>query len=310
MFDGGFRPVIAIWGLGLIGGSLGMAWRRAGVAREVIGIGRPRSGADASATGGVAEPAGRTAVHPAVRLGAVDRLVTDPAEAIPQADVLVLATPVRVMIRQAAEYARLVRPGAVVTDVGSTKRAVVRVWEAHLPEGAAFVGGHPMFGRELGGVENASPELPAGAPYVLTPGQRATPEALALVQRLAEAAGCRVHVLSPAEHDRRVALISHLPQVAATALAAAALSGEEQAQGDGSPLTLAGGGFRDTTRLASSPADIWTDIFLTNSEAVLEAIRLFREELSALERAIREGDDGAIARIFERAHAARDRLNR
>ncbi|HEY3364788.1 MAG TPA: prephenate dehydrogenase [Symbiobacteriaceae bacterium] len=280
------RPVIVIWGVGLIGGALGMAWRRAGVAAEVVGIGR--------------QP-----LDEAVRLGAIDRYVTDPAEGIAQADVLVLCAPVTTIIEQARRFARYVKPGAVVTDVGSTKLEIVWAWEEYLPAGASFVGGHPMFGREVTGVQNATPDLPKGCRWVLTPGRRDTPEALARIAALAEAAGGAVRVMSPVEHDDRVAVISHLPQVVATALAAAALQCENEM---GGVLDLAAGGFRDTTRIAGSSAEIWTDIFLTNGGGVRAALASFRESLDALEAAVADGDAEAIAAIFARANEARRRL--
>jgi prephenate dehydrogenase len=281
------RPVVAIWGVGLIGGSLGMAWRRSGAAARVIGI-------------------SRSPQDEAVRLGAIDSWTTDPAEALAQADVVVLCAPVRAIIRQAAEWAACLKPGAVVTDVGSTKAAIVAAWEAHLPDGTAFVGGHPMFGREVAGVANASPDLSRGCRWVITPGRRSTPEAVSLVTALAEAAGATVLTISPAEHDRRVAVASHLPQLVSTALAAGALAAEEEA--GGGILDLAAGGFRDTTRLAASPADLWTDILLTNADQVTAALAAFRQALGQLERAVAAGDAAAIEEVFARAQAARRQL--
>lgn len=280
------RPRVVIWGVGLIGGSLGMAWRQAGAATEVVGI-------------------GRRPLDEAVRLGAIDRYVTDPAEGIAQADILVLGAPVLTIIAQAKSHARFVRPGAVVTDVGSTKREIVRAWEEYLPEGASFIGGHPMFGREVGGVVNASPGLSQGCRYVLTPGERATAAAVEQIRRLAEAAGGTVRLMSPAEHDGRVAFASHLPQLVATALAASALDGEERV---GNVLDLAATGFRDTTRIADSPAELWTDIFLTNPAAIRSAVLVFREALDGLEEALQSGCADRIASIFDRAHVARRRL--
>lgn len=250
---------------------------------------------------------GRAPLDEAVRLGAIDRWVTDPAEAIPQADVLLLAAPVRAIIEQAAQVAHLVRPGAVVTDVGSTKREIVRAWEQHLPPEAAFVGGHPMFGREVAGVQYASADLARGSVYVLTPGRRATADAIARVRSLAEVAGCRVHLMSPAEHDGRVATASHLPQLVATALAAAALDADERV---GGVLELSANGFRDTTRIASSPAELWTDILLTNPEAIRAALLIFRESVDRFEDALIKGDEAALVAIFARAHEARRRLPR
>lgn len=280
----GFK--IVIWGVGLIGGSLGMAWRRAELASEVIGI-------------------GRRPLDQAVQLGAIDRYVTDPAEGLCEADVVVLCAPVLTIIEQAKSHARYVRPGAVVTDVGSTKLEIVKAWEANLPDGASFVGGHPLFGREVAGVENATPDLPRGCRYVLTPGERAAHEAVERVGALAEAAGGMVKVMSPAEHDARVAMASHLPQLVATALAGAALDADERI---GGVLDLAATGFRDTTRIAKSPANLWTDIFLTNPVAIRSALLIFRESLDALEGALEHEDPEAIEEIFARAHEAQRRL--
>jgi len=285
-FWGGRRPRIVIWGVGLIGGSLGMAWRRSGVADEVIGI-------------------GRRPLDLAVRLGAIDRYTTDPAEGIAQADVLVLAAPVGVIIRQAAEYGPTVRPGTIVTDVGSTKAAIVAAWEAHLPEGAAFVGGHPMFGRERSGVEHAAADLPAGCRYVLTPTERTDPRAVAAVAELVRSAGAELRQMSPAEHDARVAVVSHLPQLVATALAAAAGEADRR---QGGVVDLAAGGFRDTTRVASSPVELWTDIFLTNAGPIQHALAQFRDSLDQLAGAVARGDRQQLAEVFARAHEARNRL--
>lgn len=280
------QPVVVIWGVGLVGGSLGMAWRRAGVVSKVIGL-------------------GRGPLDEAVRLGAVDEVCADPVEALGKADVVVLAAPVRAIIGQAERFARFVRPGSVVTDVGSTKAEIVTAWEAALPAGVAFVGGHPMFGREVGGVANASPDLPRGSTWVLTPGAQATAAALNTVRDLAVAAGATVRLMPAEEHDRRVAFASHLPQLAATALAAAAISADRRL---GGVLDLAAGGFRDTTRLAASPADVWQDILLTNRTAVLEALSDYRRALGSLEAALVQADQEAVARVFAEAHEARRRV--
>jgi prephenate dehydrogenase len=288
--SGGEKPVVAIWGVGLIGGSLGMAWRRAGAVREVIGISREE-----------ARGAG-PADQQAVLLGAVDRLTTDVQAALASADVLVLAMPVRAMIQLAPHIGPRIPPGMLVTDVGSTKAAVVAAWEAHLAPGAVFVGGHPMFGRERSGVAHASPDLPRSSRYILTPGARSRPWAVAALTALAEAAGCNVCRMTPAEHDAKVAVISHLPQAVATALAAAAAGAEEMLPG---VLDLAAGGFRDTTRIAASPATLWTDIFLTNQAGLLSALAAFRACLDRLEVAVAAGDAAAIAALFAEAQQAR-----
>jgi prephenate dehydrogenase len=279
---------LAIWGVGLIGGSLGMAWRKAGVARTVIGIGRDRE-----------------RLEEAVRFGAIDQFSLDPAAVLGQADVTVLCSPVEAICRQAEAYGRHVRTGGIVTDAGSTKRQVVAAWEQHLAPGALFVGGHPMAGSEKSGVVNARADLCAGARWVLTPGSRSTPAAVATLSALARAAGAEVLTMTPEAHDRMTAFISHLPQMVAVALAAAAGAGEEALPGT---LGLAAGGFRDTTRIAASSPAVWQEIFFSNDLPLRQALAAFREALDALESAVGRRDEAELARLFRQAHRARQQL--
>lgn len=277
------RPTIAIWGVGLIGGSLGMAWRRAGLAREVIGL----------------DPAPQ---DQALRLGAIDRWAADAEEALAQADLLVLAAPVGAIVAQAAALGPRVRPGTVVTDVASVKRPVAEAWERHLAPGAYFVGGHPMFGREVSGVTNASANLVAGCRWVLTPGSRSDETSVAMVRWLAEGIGAHVITMEPVAHDRCAAAASHLPQVSATALAAAALEMDPD-------LTLAAGGFRDTTRIAESPAGLWRAILLANAGPVREGLGRLRQLLDQVDEAVASGDGDALEALFAQGQAARRRFH-
>ena len=281
---------IAILGVGLIGGSLGLAWRRAGVAREIVGAGRNRETLEA-----------------AVDVGAIDRYTTNFITAIQDADLVVLCAPITTIVGWARDLAPHLKEGAVVTDVGSTKAAIMRAWETALPPERYFVGGHPMAGSEKGGVRAARPDLFEGAPYLIFPGRRTSVRAGTLVAELAQITGARVQ-LSPegdADHDKSVAYISHLPQVLAVALAGCV--GEYEARSPGA-ISLAGGGFRDTTRIAESPPDIWVDIFATNQEQVLAALRDFRSALGNLEAAIEQGDWDEVTRLFNAAAAARAKL--
>ncbi len=274
--------------MGLMGGSLGLALKTAGVAEQVVAIGRdPRS------------------LQEALRVGAADQCTLDPAEGLAGADLLVLGSPVRVIIDQARQWGPQVPPGCVVTDLGSTKAAVVAAWERHLHPEAAFVGSHPMCGSEKTGVTNSRADLYRGARWVITVTERTPPRAGALVAAMAEAIGARTLWMPPDLHDRRVAYISHLPQLVATATAAAAQSGDEHT---GWALNLAAGGFRDTTRIAASPAHVWQDILFTNQAAVLESLAAFRAALDGLEEAVRSGDAAAVEHWFDRAHLARGAL--
>lgn len=279
---------VAIWGVGLIGGSLGMGWRAASAEVEATESGSlPRLrilGVDRDAV-----------LDRALARGAIDAPAT-PDQAIAEAQLHVLAAPVGAILALADEIGARLPPGAVVTDVGSTKSEIVARWNERLAPGAAFVGGHPLFGREVSGIDAAEPGLVRGAYWFLTPGERSTPAAIGLVQRLAGLLGPRIVQCKPEEHDGWVAQISHLPQAVASALAASVT---------GAPaLRYAGRGFADTTRLAASPAGIWTDIFKTNRSAVLEAIDSFAGALQELRTAIANGDEAAVADLFERANMA------
>lgn len=273
---------IAIWGVGLIGGSIGMAIRRSGLAREVAGI----------------DP---QPLDEAVRLGAIDFGGADPAPILERADLVILAMPVGAMIDLAPLWGPRIRPGTLVTDVGSTKAAVVAAWEQHLAPGAHFVGGHPLFGRETSGVASASADLVSGCRWVLTPSA-----ALEQVEHLVRGLGAQPLVMEPEQHDRRAAGASHLPQMVATALAAAVGELERRTPGT---LALAAGGFRDTTRIADSPAELWSEIWLTNPDALGEAVVAFRQALADLEAAVQTGDRAAIGALFERAHQARGEVS-
>lgn len=287
----GRTPVarIAIVGVGLIGGSLGLAWRAKGLAGEVVGV-------DISPE----------VLERAVQLGAIDRGTTDLAEGVRDAGVVVLAAPVGAIMDLAGRLAGSLRPGTLVTDVGSTKGDIVRRMSEVLPPGVTFIGGHPMAGSEAQGVEAADPYLFQNAVYVLTPPPGAD-DALALLSGLLESIGAKVAVMDPDRHDRMVAAVSHLPQLVAVALVNAVTAAESD---DAGVLSLAAGGFRDTTRITSSPPGIWLDILASNRGPVLEMLSRFRRALDTLEAAVRSGDRATIAREFEQARRTRERLPR
>jgi prephenate dehydrogenase len=284
-------PRVAILGVGLIGGSLGMAWRRRGACSEVVGFGRSAD-----------------RLERARSLGAVDRGTTDLAAAVAGADVVVLATPVETAIALAPSVAAAVRAGALVTDVCSTKAAICRAMAAVLPPGAAFVGGHPMAGLERAGVEAADPYLFENAVYVMTPAAGSPPWAVERLRRLVLASGAHAAVLPPERHDAWVAAVSHLPQLAAVALVNAALDADAADPAPPGLLSLAGGGFRDTTRIASSPADTWWEVLDTNRGPVLAALDRFEASLAELRRAVTSGGREAVEEAFRRAAAGRARV--
>ncbi len=266
---------MAIVGVGLIGGSLGLAMRARCTGSRVVGIGRQRGGLDA-----------------ALRLGAIDEAATDLAAGVRGADLVVLAAPVRTCIALLPSVAAAVGPRTAITDVASTKAAVV----AAAPPGAAFVGGHPMAGSERTGVEAATADLFTGATWVLTPAAATPAWAVERVAACAAVVGAHPVVMDAATHDRHVAAVSHLPQAVAVALAAAVPE---------AALPLAARGFRDMTRLAGSSAAVWNDVFATNRDNVVAMLTTMAGALGELRAAVAAGDEAAVARLFARAAAHR-----
>ena len=271
---------IAIIGLGLMGGSLGLALD--GLCARRIGVVR-----------------GKETAEQAVRLGAVDSATTDLREGVEQADLVVMSTPVRAILSSIEEVGAYMRPGAVLLDMGSTKRVVVEAMD-RLPEHVAAVGGHPMCGKEVGGLSNAEAALYRGATFVLTPTKRTTGEALSLVQELIEGVGAHPLVLDAAQHDRAAALISHLPY-----LLAASLVHAEARAAEADPVTdqLAASGFRDTTRVAASERDMILDTLLTNREAIQASLDAFERQLEEARNLL--ADPGALSAWVEQAQQKR-----
>lgn len=264
---------VAIVGVGLIGGSFALALRQAGFRGRILGVSSPRTTDKALALGVIDE---------ALPLG----------EAAARADLVYLSQPILGIIETIPALNEAVRPEALVTDAGSTKARIVAAAREKLTR-ARFLGGHPMAGKESRGVEAAEADLFRNHTYVLTPGDEAELEtpAAAELRRWIERIGARVLVLSPERHDEVVALASHLPQLASTALAAtlAASPGSDELK------EAAGPGLRDTTRLALSPFEIWSDILATNTGHIREALSAYIERL---ERIRNELPAGAIEEEF------------
>lgn len=276
---------VAIVGVGLIGGSLGMAARRRGIARRVVGIGRSEQ-----------------RLMRAKILGAIDEYSLDMATGAAEADLIILCTPVSLVVPTLEIMAASLKPGAVVTDAGSTKREIVEAAEMVMPEGTTFIGGHPMAGSEQTGVDAARADLFMGATYVLTPGKDTDLHVLARMSEFAGALGARVEVLSPAQHDEAVAVISHLPHAIASALMQLA---EESQRHTGKTFQLAAGSFKDLTRIADSSPELWRDICMTNADSLSAAITTFQEALDTLKSALQLHDEAAIERFFEQSRQIR-----
>lgn len=275
---------IAIIGVGLIGGSLGMALKRLGLVEEVLGIGRSTE-----------------KLRLALEVGAVDRVTTD-LKSVAGATLVVIATPVSAVIPVVMEAAKSFAPGTIVTDVGSVKAGIVNTLQPLArTHRFHFVGGHPMAGSERAGVENADPYLFENAYYILTPAADTDHGALETVGKMAAAVGARVIELSPEEHDLYVAAVSHLPHCAAAALVNTIADLPERER----VLPLAAGGFRDSTRVAAGDPEMWRDIVIANREAVLGMIGRYQAALASLAALLRTGNDAGVDEWFKKAQALR-----
>ncbi len=279
------RPAsrVAVLGVGLIGGSIGLAARRR-LGAEVVGYSR------SAAT-----------VERAVGLGALDRGAGSLAEACAGAEIVFCAGPVAALPEQARAALASCGPDAVVTDVGSTKGELV----AALGDDERFIGGHPLAGAETAGVENARADLFEGARWYRTPTERSSGLLYDRLQRTVAALGARPQAIDPAAHDRLLATISHLPHVVANALAAEAVA---ELSRDSERLPEVGPSFRDTTRVAGSNPAIWADIFASNREAVADSVAAVARRLEQAAELIRAGDREAVAAWHAAAGEDRRRL--
>lgn len=274
---------IAIVGVGLLGGSLGLAAKAADPATRVVGIGRRQS-----------------SLEEALDVGAVDAVTLDPAEGVRQADLVILCTPVGRIAKLLAACLPGLPAGAVVTDVGSTKADIVAEAEAAMGDRAGdFVGSHPIAGSEHRGVAWARADLYNQRTCVLTPTDKTRPRTLQRVRRFWQWVGMRTVKLSPADHDRALARVSHLPHAVAASLVA---------MQDASDLDLAGTGFVDTTRIAGGDPVMWRDIFLSNAPACLEALDDFAAQAAALAKLIRAGDGEGIEHLLGTAQSKRAKM--
>ncbi|MEA3408049.1 MAG: prephenate dehydrogenase [Chloroflexota bacterium] len=260
---------VAIVGLGLMGGSLAAALRASGRCREVVGVARRRS----------------TCAR-ALSLRFVDRATTDLEEGVGDVDVVVLATPVRDILDKVKTIGVLLKPGCLVMDVGSTKRAICEAM-ARMPPHVQPIGGHPMCGKETSGLTMAEPGLYHDSVFVLVPLDRTAPQALALAKDLVEDIGAKPLVLDAKHHDHIVAAISHLPYLLAVTLVNAA---EELACEDPLAWELAAGGFRDTSRVAGSSLVMMLDILRTNRGPILDALHKAQDQLAFLSRCLEDDE--------------------
>jgi cyclohexadieny/prephenate dehydrogenase / 3-phosphoshikimate 1-carboxyvinyltransferase len=277
---------LSIVGVGLLGGSVAKAARSGGLARRIVGVGRDPD-----------------RLRPAVDDGTLDTAVTDLEAGVREADVILLAAPVLAIEGLLERVWGAAANGALITDVGSTKRNIVRAAERlAVTRPLGFVGSHPLAGSEQAGYRVARADLFRGATVVVTPTEKTELAALKTTTELWEALGARVTSLDPETHDRTVAAISHLPHLIACALVDGAGRVEPGA------LELAARGFRDTTRIAGGDPDMWTEIFLANRDALTAGIEAFRQALGDLQRVIDSGRADALRAELARIKAIREQL--
>lgn len=280
---------VGIVGTGLVGGSLGLALRRLDDVEDVAGYDRD--------PGQLAE---------AVSRGAVTRAASSAADAAADANLVVLAVPVSAVTAVAAEVGAALRPGAILTDVASVKTRVVEALQAAVPAGVHVVGGHPMAGSAETGAAHASADLFLGATYLLTPTTHTDPDAYGRLHGLLTRLGARVLAVSPTRHDLLVAVVSHLPQLAASTLMN--LAAERARDDHADLLLLAAGSFRDATRVAASNPDLWLDICAENRDAIVAVLDDYRERIGALRSVLAVADDEGLRRALSDARAARRSL--
>ena len=277
---------VALIGFGLIGGSIARAARAQGLAGEIVATAR-----SAKTRARVAE------------LGVVDRVVETNIEAVTDADLVVLSIPVGACGPVAQEIAGYLKPGAIVSDVGSVKGSVVRDMTPFLPAGVHFVPAHPVAGTEHSGPDSGFAELFINRWCILTPPDGTDPNAVDKLRAFWAGLGARVEVMTPDHHDLVLAITSHLPHLIAYTIVGTA---DELGQVTSSEvMKFSAGGFRDFTRIAASDPIMWRDVFLANKDAVLEMLGTFNEDLSKLTRAIRRGDGEALFEHFSRTRAIR-----
>jgi len=285
LFD---RLVIA--GVGLIGGSLGLAARERGLVGEVVGFGRTEAN-----------------LRVALERGIIDSYTFDPAEAARGTDLLLLAVPVEATGPTAEKFLPHLPPDCVITDAGSTKAQVVTIMEQLLPPTLHFVGAHPIAGTEHAGAAAAFATLFEKRLCVLTPTPRTDPGALTRVRALWEGVGMRVEEMDVLMHDQVLARVSHLPHMIAFSMMNAILDTHAV---EVDLLPYAGSAFADLTRVAASPVEMWRDICLSNREALLAAIIEFEQALARLKAAVASGDGEALDAAISRARVERQRLTR
>ena len=280
---------ITIIGLGLIGGSIGLALKRAGSTAQLIGAARSQKTLDV-----------------ALERNLVERVEIDIVKSVEDADLVILATPLSSFKKIILEVSHNLKPGCIVTDTGSSKLKVIEELSNVIPMGVSFIPGHPIAGTELSGPEAGFAELFDDRWCVLTPTEDTNKDALNSIRLLWEEMGSKVEIMNPEHHDRVLAITSHIPHLIAynivgTANDLANVTNKEV-------VKYSAGGFRDFTRIAASDPKMWRDIFLYNDEAVLEMLSFFSKDLMKLKKAIEEKDSDLLQTFFENTREVRKNI--
>ncbi|HEY3916873.1 MAG TPA: prephenate/arogenate dehydrogenase family protein [Stellaceae bacterium] len=277
---------VAFIGIGHIGSSLARLMRRDKLAGIIVACARRKETLDA-----------------VLRLKLAEEVTDDPAAAVKNADLVVIATPLSTYVEIGKAIAPALKPGAIVTDVGSVKELVLRDFLPLLPEGVHLVPGHPVAGTENSGPESGFAEVFQDRWCILTPVPFGDAEALDKITRLWQSGNMQVVTMDAAHHDRVLAITSHVPHLIAYTIVGTATDLEETLKSE--VIKFSASGFRDFTRIAASDPVMWRDIFLNNREAVLEVLQRLNEDLTALQRAIRWGEGDKLQELFTRTRAIR-----
>jgi prephenate dehydrogenase len=275
----------AILGVGLLGASFSLAAKKHGLCRHVTGFGRNRENLEL-----------------ALGRGIIDAYAQDPASACGEADIILLASPAGSFVELVKRASSGFKRGAIVTDVGSVKGALVYEIENLMPAGVRFIGGHPIAGSDRSGIDFSSADLFSDALCIMTPTERSEPAALEVITEMWRSFGSRVMTMGPAEHDRIYAAVSHLPHLIAYAMV------NTVSDIDRAYFSFCGQGFKDMTRIAASSPDIWTDISLMNSKNLLEMIAIFRDNLGRIEQCLKQSDPGLLKQELLKASSQRETL--
>ena len=279
---------ITIIGVGLIGGSLGLALKEKHLNFKIVGIDK------------------QEIIEKAIARGAIDEGTVNLEEGIKEADIIIIATPVKTILNILTQINPFLKKGCLVTDTGSTKKQIVQKANKILSKDIFFIGGHPMAGSEECGIESADPYLFHNKTYILTPALKSNLRALKKVSLLIKMIGAKKLILDPLEHDRIVSAVSHLPQIIAVSLINTI--GELALRGNNYNYVKAvGEGFKDMTRIASSPYKMWEDICDTNQENILEIIQEFKNYLEVIEHKLKNNPN-SLKEEFQKASKLRETL--